>query len=154
MIGLLPASEYPVRLSAKQHTIKAEKRMQATARMASVVSSPLPARRRLIRDVRPMKTLHLLKTMVLPSANTVGLSLLCVALFVAQMPFKIFGRGVDPSTQLYQDSKGSWVPAAEAHAHPTGFLIAAGVLGMAGVLLLAFSAASGCRRRRLLRKTK
>ena len=27
--------------------------MQATARMASVVSSTLPARRRLIRDVRP-----------------------------------------------------------------------------------------------------
>ena len=30
--------------------------MQATARMASVVSSTLPARRRLIRDVRPFRT--------------------------------------------------------------------------------------------------
>ncbi len=99
-----------------------------------------------------MKTLHRLKSLILPSANTVGLSLLCVALFVAIMPLQIFGRGVDPSTQLYQDSKGSWIPAAYAHSHPAWFLIAASVLGSAGVLLLIFSAATGSRRRRRLRK--
>ncbi len=43
--------------------------MQATARMASVVSSTLPARRRLIRDVRrhsrtPMKSLLILITLI------------------------------------------------------------------------------------------
>lgn len=100
-----------------------------------------------------MKKLRHLK-MMLPSTKTVGVGLLCAALCVAIMPFRIFKRGVDPSTQLYQDSKGNWVPAAEAWSHRAVFFMAAGVLGISGILFLSHSAASDRRRRRDWQKTK
>jgi hypothetical protein len=100
-----------------------------------------------------MKKLRRLK-MMLPSTKTVGVGLLCVALCVAIMPIQIFSRGHDPSTRLYRDSKGSWVPAAEAWSHRAVFFMAAGVFGISGILFLSHSAASDRRRRRDLQKTK
>ena len=82
-----------------------------------------------------------------------GLSLICVAMFVAIIPFQI-GALNEPSLRLYQNAKGSWVPAAYAHSIAAEFFKAAGVLGIAGVLFLSFSAISNWLNRRHLRLSK
>ena len=85
--------------------------------------------------------------MLLPSSRTLGLSLICVAIFVAIIPFQI-GALDEPSHRLYQNAKGSWVPAAYAATMAAEFFKAAGMLGIAGVLFLSFSAITNWLRRR------
>ena len=58
--------------------------------------------------------------------KTVGNTLLLVTVLLALAPVMIVGRGSQPSTQIYQDAKGSWMPAAYAYANPRALLIAAG----------------------------
>ena len=58
--------------------------------------------------------------------KTVGNTLLLVTVLLALAPVMIVGRGSQPSTQIYQDAKGSWMPEAYAYANPRAFFIAAG----------------------------
>jgi hypothetical protein len=79
--------------------------------------------------------------------KTVGNTLLLIAVLLALAPVMIVGRGSQPSTQIYQDSKGSWMPAAYAYANPRGFFIAAGFTGLAGVGFIVASSLVERRRR-------
>lgn len=80
--------------------------------------------------------------------KTVGNTLLLVTVLLALAPVMIVGRGSQPSTQIYQDAKGSWMPAAYAYANPRGFFIVAGLTGLAGV---GFIVASSLLERRRCR---
>ena len=91
--------------------------------------------------------------MLLPSLKTMGLAIITVALFVAIMPFQMPSPGVDLSTRLYRESKGSVIPAAQAHSDAAAFFIIAAVLAGIGVSMLVISAARDWRSRRS-RKTK
>ena len=85
--------------------------------------------------------------------KTVGNTLLLVTVLLALAPVMIVGRGSQPSTQIYQDAKGSWMPAAYAYANPRALLIAAGFTGLAGAgFIVAFSLVE--RRRRAGRPGK
>jgi hypothetical protein len=79
--------------------------------------------------------------------KTLGNSLLLIAVLLALAPVMIVGRGSQPSTQIYQDAKGSWMPAAYAYAKPRAFFIAAGFTGVAGVGFLVASSLLERRRR-------
>ncbi len=82
--------------------------------------------------------------------KTVGNALLLVAVLLAVAPIMIIGRGSQPSTQIYQDAKGSWMPAAYAYANPRAFFVAAGFTGLAGVGFIV--ASSLVERRRQARR--
>jgi hypothetical protein len=82
--------------------------------------------------------------------KTMGKTLLLVALLLALAPVMIVGRGSQPSTQIYQDAKGSWMPAAYAYANPRAFFVAAGFTGLAGVGFIV--ASSLVERRRQARR--
>jgi len=47
--------------------------------------------------------------------KTIGNILLLVTVLLALAPVMVVGRGSQPSTQNYQDAKGSWMPAAYAY---------------------------------------
>ena len=79
--------------------------------------------------------------------KTVGNSLLLIAVLLALAPVMIVGRGSQPSTQIYQDAKGSWMPAAYAYAKPRAFFIAAGFTGLAGAGFIVASSVVERRRR-------
>ena len=79
--------------------------------------------------------------------KTVGHTLLFVAILLALVPVLIAGRGSHPSTQIYQDAKGSWMPAAYAYANPRAFFIAAGFTGLAGAGCIVASSLVERRRR-------
>jgi hypothetical protein len=64
--------------------------------------------------------------------KTLGKTLLLMVFLLALAPVMIVGRGSQPSTQIYQDAKGSWMPAAYAYANPRAFFIAAGFTGIVG----------------------
>ena len=71
--------------------------------------------------------------------KTVGNTLLLVAVLPALAPVTIIGRSSQPSTQSYQDAKGSWMPAAYAYANPRAFFIAADFTGLAGASFIIAS---------------
>jgi len=77
--------------------------------------------------------------------KTLGHTLLFIAVLLALAPVMIAGRGSQPSTQAYQDAKGSWMPSAYAYSHPRTFFVAASIVGLAGV---GFVAGSSLTRRR------
>jgi len=79
--------------------------------------------------------------------KAVGNTLLLVAVLLAFAPVMIVGRGSQPSTQIYQDAKGSWMPAAYAYANPRAFFFAAGFTGVAGVGFIVASSLVERRRR-------
>ncbi|MBJ7259801.1 MAG: hypothetical protein JHD33_09710 [Chthoniobacterales bacterium] len=79
--------------------------------------------------------------------KTVGNTLLLVAVLPALAPVTIIGRSSQPSAQIYQDAKGSWMPAAYAYANPRAFLIAAGFTGLAGANFIIASSLVERRRR-------
>ena len=68
--------------------------------------------------------------------DTLGRIGLVAAALAASAPFWILGRTADPSTQAYQDAKGSWIPKAIMNENATPFWIAALVLGVTGFLLI------------------
>jgi Na+-driven multidrug efflux pump len=82
--------------------------------------------------------------------KTAGNTLLLVAVLLALAPVMIVGRGSQPSTQIYQDAKGSWMPAAYAYANPRVFFVAAGFTGIMGAGFI-FASSLGERRRRACR---
>lgn len=86
--------------------------------------------------------------MLPPCSKTIGLALLCAALCVAVMPLTFLSRGADPSTRLYQNAKGSPVPAAQAGADAAMFWKTAGVIGVSGLAFLTFAAVTDRRRRK------
>jgi hypothetical protein len=61
--------------------------------------------------------------MNLTSIGIFGRVLLLIAVFPALTPIIIAGRGLHPSTQIYQDAKGSWMPAGFAYSNPCAGLI-------------------------------
>jgi hypothetical protein len=79
--------------------------------------------------------------------KTVGNTLLLVTALLALAPVMIVGRGSQPSTQILQDAKGSWMPAAYAYANPRAFYIAAGFTGLAGADFIVASSLVEQRRR-------
>jgi hypothetical protein len=79
--------------------------------------------------------------------KTLGNSLLLMAVPLALAPVMIVGRGSQPSMQIYQDAKGSWMPAAYAYANPRDFFIAAGFTGVAGAGCIVASLLVERRRR-------
>lgn len=79
--------------------------------------------------------------------KTVGNTLLLVTVLLALAPVMILGRGSQPSTHIYQDAKGSWMPAAYAYANPRAFYVAAGFTGLAGAGFIVASSLVERRRR-------
>ena len=79
--------------------------------------------------------------------KTVGNTLLLVTVLLALAPVMIVGRGSQPSTQIYQDAKGSWMPSAYAYANPRTFFIAAGFTGLTGAGFIVASSLVERRRR-------
>ena len=79
--------------------------------------------------------------------KAVGNILLLVAVLLAFAPVMIVGRGSQPSTQIYQDAKGSWMPAGYAYANPRPFFLAAGFVGLAGVGFIVVPSLAKRRRR-------
>ena len=77
----------------------------------------------------------------------VGKTFLFIAVLLALAPVMIVGRGSQPSTQIYQDAKGSWIPAAYAYANPRAFFVAAGLAGLAGVGWIVGASLAQRRRR-------
>ncbi len=69
--------------------------------------------------------------------RTVGKTLLLLAVLLSLLPVMIVGRAFQLSTQLYRDTKGSWMPAAYAYANPRAFFVAAGLAGLAWVGFMA-----------------
>ena len=79
--------------------------------------------------------------------KTVGNTLLLVTVLLALAPIMIVGRSSQPSTQIYQDAKGSWMPAAYAYANLRAFFIAAGFTGLTGAGFIVASSLVERRRR-------
>jgi len=79
--------------------------------------------------------------------KTVGNTLLLVTVLLALAPIMIVGRGSQPSTRIYQDAKGSWMPAAYAYANLRAFFIAAGFTGLTGAGFIVASSLVERRRR-------
>ena len=79
--------------------------------------------------------------------KTVGNTLLLVTVLLALAPVMIVGRGSQPSTQIHQDAKGSWMPAGYAYTNPRAFYIAAGFTGLAGAGFIVASSLVERRRR-------
>ncbi len=79
--------------------------------------------------------------------KTLGKTLLLMADLLALAPVMIVRRGSQPSTQIYQDAKGSWMPAAYAYANPRAFFVAAGFTGIVGTGFIFASSLVERRRR-------
>ena len=79
--------------------------------------------------------------------KTVGNTLLLVTVLLALAPVMIVGRGSQPSTQIYQDAKGSWMPAAYAYANPRAFFIVTGFTRLTGAGFIVASSLVERRRR-------
>jgi Na+-driven multidrug efflux pump len=79
--------------------------------------------------------------------KTVGNTLLLVTVLLALAPVMIVGRVSQTSTQIYQDAKGSWMPAAYAYANPRAFFIVSGFTGLAGARFIVASSRVERRRR-------
>jgi len=79
--------------------------------------------------------------------KTAGKTLLLIAVLLALAPVMIVGRGPQPSTQVYQDAKGSWMPAAYSYINPRAFYVAAGFTGLAGAGFIVASSLVERRRR-------
>jgi hypothetical protein len=52
------------------------------------------------------------------SIGIFGRVLLLIAVLPALTPIMIAGRGSHPSTQIYQDAKGSWMPVGYPYSNP------------------------------------
>lgn len=76
-----------------------------------------------------------------------GHTLLFVAVLLALAPVMISGRGSQPSMQVYQDAKGSWMPSACAYSNPRPLFVAASIVGLAGAGLVASSSLTRRHRR-------
>ena len=79
--------------------------------------------------------------------KTVGNTLLLITVLLALAPVMIVGRGSQPSTQIYQDAKGSWMPAAYAYANPRAFFIVACFTRLTGAGFIVASSLVERRRR-------
>ena len=79
--------------------------------------------------------------------KTIGNMLLLVTVLLVLAPVMIVGRGPQPSAQIYQDAKGSWMPAAYAYANPRAFFIVSGFTGVAGASFIVASSLVERRRR-------
>ena len=71
--------------------------------------------------------------------DTVAGVFFVVAVVLFIWPLKIFGRGAGTTLQVYQDAKGSWVPAAVANANPVWFFLPGVGLAIAAVFVLSVS---------------
>ena len=69
--------------------------------------------------------------------DTVGTGLIAIGLISGFAPFMILGRTADPSTQAYQDAKGSWIPKAMMNDKAMPFWMVAGGLLAIGLLTIA-----------------
>jgi hypothetical protein len=79
--------------------------------------------------------------------KTLGHTLLFIAVLLALAPVMIAGRGSQPSMQVYQDAKGSWMSSAYAYSNSHPFFVAASIVGLAGAGLVASSSLTRRHRR-------
>ena len=70
--------------------------------------------------------------------RSVGVLCLVLSFFLAIWPLKHFVRQ-EPSMEILQNAKGSWIPDAFVHLHAGVFLAISGFFLIGGLLALALS---------------